>query len=322
MKLPKIILAPLAGYTNSAFRRICNELGIKLTYSEMVSVKGLYYDSIRTKELCYIDELENDVCIQLFGGEVEDFIKGANVIKDLNYFSLDVNAGCPVKKVLKTGGGSRLLEDLDKLKEIIYQLKLISKKYVSVKIRAGLNKSSISIPQTIKKCEEAGVDFIAVHGRCASDLYKGCVNLDYIKLAKEVASVPIIGNGDIRSIDDAINMFNYTKCDSIMVGRGALTNPFLLRDLIEYFENGNNIRKEIKVSDRLNLIMKHIEYLSEIKPEKIVILEMKSIANFYLKHVNNCKEYKVNIVKSKNINELIGIIDSMRKLNENHWNGN
>ncbi|MFA5482516.1 MAG: tRNA dihydrouridine synthase DusB [Bacilli bacterium] len=309
----KVIIAPLAGYTNQAYRKIMKEAGAALTYTEMISCKGLIYSSDNTWDLTKISDDERPVSLQLFGGETEDLVKAAILIDEkTNCDIIDINMGCPVRKVLKSHSGSYLLHDVDLIEDIVSSVVKTVKKPVTVKIRAGINHQKINVIQVAKAIERAGASAIAVHGRTQSDLYRGKVNLDFIKMVKDNVSIPVIGNGDIKTIDDAVFMLKYTNCDAIMIGRGSLGNPWFIYNLVSYFENKSEFLEPTK-EDRINMVIKHYNLLKEVKSEYIALLEIRSIVAFYLKTITGVKEYKQLLVNAKSENEFFKILEKLRE---------
>lgn len=307
----RIVLAPLAGYTNQSFRRIMKEMGVGLVYSEMISALGLLYDNDKTFELTKTTEVDEPISIQLFGGDKDALAAAAKIIDTkTNASIIDINMGCPVRKVLKAGAGSILLEDPKKVGEIVSAVTSAVKKPVSVKIRAGLDYKSINASVVAKEIEKAGASLIAIHGRTKSDLYRGNVNLDYIKQVKESVSIPVIGNGDIRSIEDAVRMFEYTGVDMIMVGRGSFGNPWLIRDLVDYFD-GKEIKPPPTELEKVLMCKKHFMYLLEEKPEKVAVLEMRSLTAWYFRGIRNIKQYKQRLIEITNRKELLELFEEV-----------
>ena len=309
----KVVLAPLAGYTNIAYRKIAKAMGASLVYSEMVSAKGLIYENDKTLE--YLDTIpfEHPLAIQIFGGDIEEMVKAAKIVlKTHNADILDINMGCPVKKVLKQEAGSFLLKEPNKIYEMVKRIVEISDIPVSVKIRAGWDHYSINCVEVVKKIEEAGASLIAIHGRTKSDLYSGHVNLDYIKMVKDAVTIPVIGNGDIKTVDDAVRMIDYTGVDAIMVGRSTLGNPWFIQELSNYFNGVENYKVEPTRQEKIKMIKYHFEELKKIKDEHIAILEIRSLAAWYVKNLRNVKRFKLalNHVKtSKEFYELLKTIE-------------
>lgn len=307
----KIVVAPMAGYTNMVYRNIAKQMGVGLVYTEMVSAKGLVYDNDKTKEMLKISDIEHPVSVQLFGGEVEDLVKAAIYIdKYTDADIIDFNMGCPVKKVLKSNAGSKLLQNSDYIYEIVKSVVDNVSKPVTVKIRAGWDHNSINCVEVAKKAELAGASAIAIHGRTKSDLYRGKVNLDYIKMVKDNVNIPVIGNGDIKSIEDAVKMIEYTNCDGIMIGRGGLGNPWLLRDLVDYF-GGNELKSHPTNEEKITMLRYHLDELVRLKGEKIAILEMRSLASWYTKGFPSGKEFRQKLVKINTHNEFIDLVNTL-----------
>lgn len=303
----KIVLAPMAGYTNKVYRKIAKEMGASLVYSEMVSSKGLIFENKKTFEMIDVGHDESPVSLQLFGGDVDEMIQAAKIIdKESDCDIIDINMGCPVKKVLKANSGSCLLLDVKKIEDMVRGVVNAVSKPVSVKIRAGWDHSSINVASVAKAIERAGASVIAVHGRTKSDLYRGHVNLDYIKMAKESVSIPVIGNGDIKSVADAIKMLEYTKCDAIMIGRGTFGNPWLIKEIYAYLNN-EEFTPPTK-QEKIDMLLRHFNDLVKLKGEKIAILEMRSLAAWYVKGFVNSKEFKQKLVYIKTIDEFYEIV--------------
>lgn len=313
MKIGNILInnivasAPLAGYSNLAFREIMKEHKAGLVFTEMISAKGLLYKSSKTWELTKISEKEHPVALQLFGGDIEDLRQAAILIEQNTKADIiDLNMGCPVKKVLKSNSGSALLLDKNKVYEMVKAVVESVSIPVTVKIRAGWDHDSINCIEIAKAIEAAKASAITIHGRTKSDLYRGKVNLDYIKMVKASVNIPVIGNGDIKSVEDAIEMLEYTKCDMVMVGRGVLGNPWLIENIVNRLEGLPLVypsKEEIK-----NKMLKHFTEMIDLKQEKVAVLEFKSIAGFYLKGFSNAKEMKLKIVNAKRSAEIIEVI--------------
>lgn len=293
----RIVIAPQAGFTNLAFRKIMKRFNAGLLYTEMISAKGLLYENDKTYTLCEIDSQEHPVSLQLFGGEKEDLVKAAMIIDKGNDCDIiDFNMGCPIKKVLRSDSGSKMMLDIEKTADIVRAVVANVSKPVSVKFRAGWDRDNINCVEFAKAMEKAGASIIAIHGRTKSDLYAGECNLDYIKDVKEAVSIPVIGNGDIKSIEDAQRMFQYTNCDMVMIGRGCVGNPWLIRDLVDYFD-GKEIKSSPTASERIKVMCEHYEELLKIKSEKIATMEMRSLASRYIKGVSSSKDFKIGLIK-------------------------
>lgn len=287
----KVVLAPLAGYTNIVHRLIMKRAGAGLVYSEMISAKGLLYENDKTWDYTQINKEEHPISLQLFGGNAKDLSDAAKLLDERTTCDIiDINMGCPVKKVLKANSGSYLLQDIINVEKIVSEVVESVNKPVTVKIRAGWDHNHINCDKIAKACERAGASAIAIHGRTKSDLYRGSVNLDYIKLVKDSVSLPVIGNGDIKTLDDAIKMFDYTGVDAIMIGRASFGNPWLFTEINAYLNN-----KPFEApsnSEKVEMMLEHLKMMIEHKGEKIGIMEMRSIASHYVKGFSNAKEFR------------------------------
>ena len=309
-----IVLAPMAGVCNSAFRKIIKEMGCGLIYAEMVSDKGMIYNSQKTKDMLYFEECERPIAQQIFGSDKSTFASAAKMVEDIMHPDIiDINMGCPVPKVaIKSQAGSALLKDPEKIRDIVSSVVKTVKVPVTVKIRSGWDTNSINAVEVAKICEEAGASAITVHGRTRSQGYSGNVDLDIIKKVKENVNIPVIGNGDITSLESAKKMIEYTGCDAIMIGRGVLGNPWLIKELVTYFDTGEIIEKP-SYEEKINMCFHHLEYLLKIKPEKTAVLEMRSFVAWYIKGLPNAQSVKNEVFKAKTSDELKKILNNYLK---------
>lgn len=310
----KVILAPMAGVCNSAFRSICKEMGAALVCAEMVSDKGMVYNSKKTKDMLYFEESERPISQQIFGSDKETFVKAAKMVYEIMHPDIiDINMGCPVPKVaVRSQAGSALLKDPQKIYEIVSAVVNTVPVPVTVKIRSGWDNNSINAVEVAKTVEAAGASAITVHGRTRSQLYSGKVDLDIIKKVKENVSIPVIGNGDIIDIESAKKMLEYTKCDAIMIGRGALGNPWLIKEIDTYLKTGKIIDKP-SYKEKIDMCHKHLAYLLKIKNEHIAVLEMRSHIAWYVKGLPYQKEVKSLIFKAQTKEEITEILDNYQK---------
>ncbi|HHU55022.1 MAG TPA: tRNA dihydrouridine synthase DusB [Mollicutes bacterium] len=314
----KVVLAPMAGISNSAYRKIVKEMGCGLVYAEMVSDKAITYGSKKTIDMLYMTAAERPIAQQIFGYDVESFVQAAKYIYEhMKPDIIDINMGCPVPKIaLRSQAGSALLKNPEKVYEIVSNVVKSVPVPVTVKIRSGWGNNSINAVEVAKVCEKAGASAIAVHGRTRSQGYSGNVDLDIIKQVKENVDIPVIGNGDIKSCYDAKKMLDYTKCDAVMIGRAALGNPWIFKECVQYLESGI-IPSLVSKTEKIEMIKKHLNYLLEQKPEKVVVLEMRSHVSWYLKGIPGGAEIKRKLSSIKTIEELNNLLDNFLKETKN-----
>lgn len=309
-----VVLAPMAGVCNSAFRKIIKEMGCSLVYAEMVSDKGLIYDSKKTKEMLYFEECERPIAQQIFGSDKDTFVEAAKMVYDIMKPDIiDINMGCPVPKVaIKSQAGAALLKSPEKIREIVSEVVKAVPVPVTVKIRSGWDSNSINAVEVAKICEEAGASAITVHGRTRSQGYSGKVDLDIIKQVKENVSIPVIGNGDITNVESAKEMLHYTGCDAIMIGRGVLGNPWLIKEIITYLDT-EEVTNKPTYEEKIAMCFHHLDYLMKIKCEKVAVLEMRSHIAWYIKGMPNAQFVKNQIFKAQTFNELKKILNNYLK---------
>lgn len=310
----KVVLAPMAGVCNSAFRRIIKEMGAGLIYAEMVSDKAITYENKKTIDMLYMTDFERPIAQQIFGSDKESFVVASKFICDTMHPDIiDINMGCPVPKVaVHAQAGSALLKDIPKIKEIVKSVVETVNVPVTVKIRSGWDNNHINAVEVAKAVEEAGASAICVHPRTRSQGYSGKADWNIIKEVKNAVKIPVIGNGDITSKEDAKRMLEETGCDAIMIGRGVLGNPWLVKEVVEYIENGNIVPKPTP-KERVDMCLKHISYLREIKCDKLVVLEGRNHIAWYLKGLTDSNEIKNKIFLTKDVDDIITILNDYKE---------
>ena len=293
-----IILAPMAGLTDLPFRLICEKYNPGLTVTEMVSSKALYYNDEKTKQLLKMDGEKRPISAQIFGSDIESMAYSANYVSKIADI-VDINMGCPAPKVVKNGDGSKLLLDLDKVYEIVRAVVKSSSVPVTVKMRKGWDSEHIVAVEAAKAVESAGASAVAIHGRTRSEYYTGTADWNIIKKVKENVRIPVIGNGDIKSPEDAKRIFEQTNCDGIMIGRATLGKPWILEQIRTYLEEGT-IRK-IPNTEILETILNHINLEVKEKGEYTGVREMRKHICYYLKGVPGASlvRDKINHLDSK-----------------------
>ena len=314
----KTVLAPMAGICNSAFRKIIKEMGCALVYAEMVSDKAIFYRNEKTRDMLFMEQIERPIAQQIFGSDKESFIEAAKYIeKVMNPDIIDINMGCPVPKVaLKSQAGAALLKNPEKIYEIVSSVVAAVKCPVTVKIRSGWDQNSINAVEVAKICEKAGASAITVHPRTRSQGYSGQADWSIIKKVKENVHIPVIGNGDITDIYKAKAMLEETGCDLIMIGRGVLGNPWLIREINAYLEDGTILPKPTN-EEKIEMCLKHLNYLSQIKPEKLACLEIRNHIAWYLKGIKNANNLKTKVYQMTKLCDIIDLIKQFKEeLNE------
>lgn len=293
-----IILAPMAGITDIAFRTICKEFGTALVTTEMISAKGLYYGDKKTEELMKINQKNRPVSMQIFGNDINVMVDVVEKIlnKNDNFDIIDINMGCPAPKIVKNGDGSALMKDPKKASKIVKCIKKVSNKPITVKFRSGWDENSINAVEFAKIIEQSGADMIAVHGRYREQFYSGKADYNIIKNVKKSVKIPVVGNGDIFSKEDAVKMFQETECDGIMLARGVLGNPWLIKNIL----NVDDFEKETFIPspvERIEMLKKHAKLLGSYFHERITVLEMRKHAGWYIKGLKNSSEVRNDINK-------------------------
>lgn len=314
----QVVLAPMAGISNTAYRQIIKEMGAGLIFAEMVSDKALVYGSEKTFDLLKMSDMERPIAQQIFGSDVNSFVKAAKLVEDkMHPDIIDINMGCPVPKVaIKSQAGSALLKNPDKIKEIVSAVVKAVSVPVTVKIRSGWDANSVNAVEVAKVIEEAGASAITVHGRTRAQGYSGNADWNIIKQVKEMVSIPVIGNGDVTSAEKAKEMLDFTGCDAVMIGRGVLGNPWLIKECVSYLESGI-IPPKPSAREKIEMLKRHYQLLVDSTSEKQAILEIRTHALWYIKGMPKSAYIKNEICKTKNSEDLFKILnDYLGDLND------
>ncbi len=311
----RVVLAPMAGISNPTYMKIVEDMGCGLFFTELISAVAIVRNNEKTlKMLNGLEKIKTPVGIQLFGNDPKIMADAAKIVTNLykNCF-IDINMGCPVPKVaIKNNAGSALLKDPDRVYEIVSSVVKNINKPVSVKIRSGWDNFNINAVEIARKIEEAGASCICVHARTRSQGYSGVADWSIIKDVKENVSIPVIGNGDIKSPELALKMLKETNCDAIMIGRAALGNPWIIKDCIEFLDKDKVILKTTDL-EKVSMMKKHFKMLCEDKNEKVALLEIRTNILYYLKGMPKSKEIKNLICNCKDKSELNGILNEYEK---------
>jgi nifR3 family TIM-barrel protein len=315
----QVVLAPMAGVCNSAFRLTVKEFGAGLVCAEMVSDKGIINKNDKTMNLLYIDEREKPLSLQIFGGEKETLIEAARFVdKNSNADIIDINMGCPVPKITKCDAGAKWLLDPNKIYELVSAVVDAVDKPVTVKMRMGWDDQHIYAVRNAQAVERAGGKAISLHGRTRVQMYEGKANWDIIKEVKQSVKIPIIGNGDVQTPLDAKRMLDETGVDGVMIGRAALGNPWMIYQTVKYLETGELI-PEPTVKEKMDVCILHLDRLIALKSEYVAVREMRKHAAWYLKGVrgNAIVRNAINecVTRDQLVELLLSIVDKQEVVN-------
>ena len=304
LKKNPLVLAPMAGITDLPFRIICREMGAGIVYSEMVSAEALVRDSRRTFSMLCTDPRERPVAFQLFGSKPASLAAAAKILSDREIDLIDINMGCPVPKVLKSGSGSALLKNLGLAREIMEALVNASSKPVTVKIRLGWDSRSIVAVDLARAAEQAGIAAITVHGRTKAMGFSGKADWSMIRIVKESVGIPVIGNGDVRSAVDAKRMLDETGCDGVMIGRAIEGNPWIFREAKTYLETGVVPPKPL-LEERLAVMLRHLNDIVALLGEDIGVREMRKHLCWYTKGLSGGGEFRQQVNHLTAVDEVV-----------------
>lgn len=309
----KVVLAPMAGVCNAAFRLTVKEFGAGLVCAEMVSDKAILFNNEKTMKMLYIDENERPLSLQIFGGEKETLVEAAKYV-DQNTTAdiIDINMGCPVSKIIKCEAGARWLLDPPKIYEMVSAVVEAVSKPVTVKMRIGWDDDHIYAVENAKMIEKAGAAAIAVHGRTRVQMYEGHADWNVIKQVKEAVSIPVVGNGDVTSPELAKKMLDETGVDAVMIGREALGNPWMIYRTVHYLETGE-LKSEPSITEKMDVAILHLDRLIHLKGEKIAVMEMRKHASWYLKGVKGNGKARKLINAAETRDELVDILRTFEK---------
>ena len=305
----RVFLSPMAGVTDLPFRLICKEQDCGMLYTEMVNAKALCYDDQNTKKMLKIEEEEHPVAIQIFGSDPEYMGGAAKILNSYPNEILDINMGCPAPKVVKNGDGSALLKNPELAAKVLKAVVGNSEKPVTLKIRKGWDDTCINAVEIAKIAEDCGISAIAIHGRTREQYYSGKADWDIIRQVKENVSIPVIGNGDVFEVEDAINMLNQTNCDAIMIGRGAQGNPWIFKRINHYMQTGE-ILPEPALEEKINTAKKHLKLAVEEHGEYVAVREMRKHIAWYLKGLRNSARVRDEINKIESYEEVVNKLES------------
>ena len=310
----RVVLAPMAGISNTAYRQIIKEMGAGLIFAEMVSIEAIAHENTKTLALLKMTEMERPIAQQIFGSDVESFVLAAKKIEaTMNPDIIDINMGCPVPKIaLRSQAGSALLKNPAKIKAIVKAVVEAVKLPVTVKIRSGWNDENINAVEVAKNIEAAGASAITIHPRTRSQGYSGKADWAIIKAVKAAVSIPVIGNGDVTTCYDAKRMLEETDCDAVMIGRGVLGNPWLIKECAEYLDTHKE-PKQVLPADKMLMLKRHYQLLLESTNEKLALLEIRSHALWYLRGLPGSAPIKNTICSINSSQELFKALDDYIK---------
>ncbi len=301
---PPLVLSPMAGVTDYSFRRVAKNCGgIGLTVSEFISVEGLTRNNPKAKRQMRFWEEERPFAVQIFGGQIERMRMAAEIAEEVGADILDINCGCPAPKVVKNGGGSGLLRDLPRLESILKEIKRAITIPLTLKFRAGYTDSTLNYLDVARLAEDCGVEHLQLHGRTKEQGYKGLANWDYVREVKKAVSIPVSGSGDVVSVEGALQKWHETNCDGILIGRGAMQNPWIFRQIEDVLAGREPFQPTL--ADKQRVLLEYFEMLREDMPEMAAIGKMKQLAGQFTKGLHGGSQFRQTLYHSHSVQEIL-----------------
>lgn len=310
------ILAPMAGISDAVMRQLCEEQGASMTCSEMISAKGLYYDGRKTESLAYIPEGAGPTALQIFGSEPDIMAEAAKRLNDLPNAVLDINMGCPVPKIVKNGEGSALMERPERVYDIVRAVASASSKPVTAKIRKGFTEDNANAVEVARAIEAAGGAAVTVHGRTRPEYYSGMADRDIIRKVKESVNIPVIASGDVTSAELGMSMMDETGCDMVMIGRGAMGNPWIFRELDAAYR-GEDIPDLPSAWEKTDMMIRHLHMLVDLKGERTAVKEFRKFIAWYTKGMRGSASLRRRVNDIQVMDEMIKTLRSELQIEEN-----
>jgi nifR3 family TIM-barrel protein len=306
----RVVVAPMAGITNSAFRVTVKEFGAGLVVCEMISDRGIQLRNKKTLEMLFIDETEHPLSIQIFGGNKASLVEAAQfVAENTTADIIDINMGCPVNKIIKAEAGAKWLLDPDKVYEMVHAVSSAIDKPVTVKMRIGWDEQHVFAVENAQAAEAAGAAAIGMHGRTRVQMYEGSADWDVLKQVKQSITIPFMGNGDVKTPEDAKRMLEEVGADAVMIGRAALGNPWMIHRTKQYLETGE-LLPEPTPREKISTAKLHLERLADLKGEKIASREFRQHAAYYLKGISRAAKVKAAINQAEDKQTIFDLLDA------------
>jgi len=306
----RVVVAPMAGITNSAFRVTVKEFGAGLVVCEMISDRGIQLRNKKTLEMLFIDETEHPLSIQIFGGNKASLVEAAQfVAENTTADIIDINMGCPVNKIIKAEAGAKWLLDPDKVYEMVHAVSSAIDKPVTVKMRIGWDEQHVFAVENAQAAEAAGAAAIGMHGRTRVQMYEGSADWDVLKQVKQSITIPFMGNGDVKTPEDAKRMLEEVGADAVMIGRAALGNPWMIHRTKQYLETGE-LLPEPTTREKISTAKLHLERLADLKGEKIASREFRQHAAYYLKGISRAAKVKAAINQAEDKQTIFDLLDA------------